>query len=112
MCRDSHPGTYRVTTLNTELGATVSELETASVDGFLHLDVHLARDRDSRDLSVMSRNQSGRSAGMTMVSIIIPCYVKTPQQAALLDETLSTVDRQTVADYEAIVVDPLACRPK
>ena len=42
---------------------------------------------------------------MTLVSIIIPCYVKTAKQAELLEETLSTVDGQTITDYEVIVVD-------
>jgi glycosyltransferase involved in cell wall biosynthesis len=42
---------------------------------------------------------------MTPVSIITPCYVTTPTQAELLDETLSTVDAQTFSDYEIIVVD-------
>ena len=40
-----------------------------------------------------------------LVSIIIPAFLATPEQAALLDETLSTVDTQTVRDYEVIVVD-------
>lgn len=40
-----------------------------------------------------------------LVSIVIPAYVASPQQAELLDETLHTVDRQTCADYEVVVVD-------
>jgi glycosyltransferase involved in cell wall biosynthesis len=39
------------------------------------------------------------------VSIVIPCYVCTAAQAALLDETLRTVDAQTCRDYEVVVVD-------
>ena len=40
-----------------------------------------------------------------LVSIIVPAYVATPAQAALLDETLGTVDAQTCGDYEVVVVD-------
>jgi glycosyltransferase involved in cell wall biosynthesis len=40
-----------------------------------------------------------------LVSIVIPCYVTTPAQADLLDETLRTVDAQTCRDYEVVVVD-------
>lgn len=40
-----------------------------------------------------------------LVSIIIPCYVTSPAQQELLDETLYTVGTQTCRDYEAIVVD-------
>jgi glycosyltransferase involved in cell wall biosynthesis len=40
-----------------------------------------------------------------LVSVIVPCYVSTPRQAALLDETLGTVDAQTCRDYEVVVVD-------
>jgi glycosyltransferase involved in cell wall biosynthesis len=39
------------------------------------------------------------------VSIVIPFYGKARDQLALLDETLGTVDQQTFADYEVIVVD-------
>lgn len=39
------------------------------------------------------------------VSLVIPAFISTPLQAQLLDETLCTVDRQTVQDYEVIVVD-------
>jgi glycosyltransferase involved in cell wall biosynthesis len=49
-----------------------------------------------------------------MVSIVIPCFVATAHQAALLDETLASVDAQTHADYEIIVVDdgsPVAVSP-
>jgi len=40
-----------------------------------------------------------------LVSIVMPCYVTTPEQAALLDETLHTVAAQTCRDYEVVVVD-------
>jgi glycosyltransferase involved in cell wall biosynthesis len=40
-----------------------------------------------------------------LVSIVVPCRIGTQGQAELLDETLRTVDSQTVADYEVIVVD-------
>ena len=39
------------------------------------------------------------------VSIIIPAFIATPEQSALLDETLCTVATQTCGDYEVIVVD-------
>jgi GT2 family glycosyltransferase len=39
------------------------------------------------------------------VSIVIAAYVATARQAQLLDETLRTVDAQTVRDFECIVVD-------
>jgi glycosyltransferase involved in cell wall biosynthesis len=42
---------------------------------------------------------------MPLVSIVIPCYVATPKQAELLDETLHTVAAQTCRDFETIVVD-------
>ncbi|HZG42556.1 MAG TPA: glycosyltransferase family A protein, partial [Longimicrobium sp.] len=42
---------------------------------------------------------------MPLVSIVIPCYVATPKQAELLDETLHTVAAQTCRDYEIVVVD-------
>ncbi len=41
----------------------------------------------------------------SLVSIIIPVYVTTTAQAALLEQTLATVDRQTHASRETIVVD-------
>lgn len=40
-----------------------------------------------------------------LVSVIVPCYVASAEQAELLDETLTTVDAQTYAEYEVIVVD-------
>ncbi len=40
-----------------------------------------------------------------LVSIVVPCRIDTRRQAELLDETLQTVDAQTVADYEVVVVD-------
>jgi glycosyltransferase involved in cell wall biosynthesis len=43
--------------------------------------------------------------GAPLVSIVVPCYLTTPAQVALLDETLRTVDAQTVQDYEVVVVD-------
>jgi glycosyltransferase involved in cell wall biosynthesis len=51
---------------------------------------------------------------MPLVSIILPCYLSSQAQGALLDETLSTVDAQTIGDYEVIVVDdgsPVAAAP-
>jgi glycosyltransferase involved in cell wall biosynthesis len=42
---------------------------------------------------------------MPLVSIIVPCRLSSRAQAALLDETLSTVDAQTIDDYEVIVID-------
>ena len=39
------------------------------------------------------------------VSLIVPAFIATAAQAALLDETLATVRSQTCADYELIVVD-------
>jgi glycosyltransferase involved in cell wall biosynthesis len=49
-----------------------------------------------------------------LVSIVVPCYLATGSQAALLDETLGTVAQQTCSDYEVIVVDdgsPVAAAP-
>jgi glycosyltransferase involved in cell wall biosynthesis len=40
-----------------------------------------------------------------LVSIVMPCYVTTPEQGELLDETLCTVATQTCRDSEVIVVD-------
>ena len=40
-----------------------------------------------------------------LVSIVLPAFIASPQQAGLLDETLATVDRQHCTDYEVIVVD-------
>ena len=40
-----------------------------------------------------------------LVSIIIPVYVTSPGQAALLEETLATVQRQRYSALETIVVD-------
>jgi glycosyltransferase involved in cell wall biosynthesis len=42
---------------------------------------------------------------LPLVSIVVPCRIATPVHAELLDETLRTVDAQTVADYEVVVVD-------
>ncbi len=39
------------------------------------------------------------------VSIIIPAYITSAAQAALLDETLQTATAQTLPDHEVIVVD-------
>jgi glycosyltransferase involved in cell wall biosynthesis len=40
-----------------------------------------------------------------LVSVVVPCFLATPAQAALLDETLGTVDAQTCRDYEVVLVD-------
>jgi glycosyltransferase involved in cell wall biosynthesis len=40
-----------------------------------------------------------------LVSIVLPCFIATRQQADLLEETLDTVEEQTCADYEVIAVD-------
>jgi glycosyltransferase involved in cell wall biosynthesis len=40
-----------------------------------------------------------------LVSIVIPCFLGTPAQAQLLEETLQTVSAQTCQDYEVILVD-------
>jgi glycosyltransferase involved in cell wall biosynthesis len=40
-----------------------------------------------------------------LVSIVMPCYVATPRQAELLDETLHTVAAQTCRDFEIVMVD-------
>ena len=45
------------------------------------------------------------TAASPLVSIIIPVYITTPAQAALLEETLGTVARQTYENYEVLVVD-------
>jgi glycosyltransferase involved in cell wall biosynthesis len=39
------------------------------------------------------------------VSIVVPAFVATEAQAALLEETLRTIRAQTCADYEVIIVD-------
>ena len=40
-----------------------------------------------------------------LVSIIVPCFIRSSRDATLLDETLTTVDAQTWRHYEVIVVD-------
>jgi glycosyltransferase involved in cell wall biosynthesis len=46
------------------------------------------------------------SAGTApLVSIVIPCYMGSPAQAALLDETLRSVEAQSCRDYEVVAVD-------
>jgi cellulose synthase/poly-beta-1,6-N-acetylglucosamine synthase-like glycosyltransferase len=40
-----------------------------------------------------------------LVSIVVPVYITSAQQASLLAETLDTVDRQTCPSYEVILVD-------
>src|SRR4051794_34526341 len=40
-----------------------------------------------------------------LVAIIIPCHLRTLQEAALLDETLRSVDAQSCTHYELIVID-------
>lgn len=50
----------------------------------------------------------------SLVSIVVPVFVHTAHQAALLDETLASVDAQICRNYELIVVDdgsPLAVAP-
>ncbi len=39
------------------------------------------------------------------VSVVLPCYITSEAQLALLDETLSTVDAQSCCDCEVIVID-------
>ena len=48
---------------------------------------------------------AGRVRADPLVSIIIPAYVTTLAQAALLEETLATVEGQTYPSHETIVVD-------
>jgi len=45
------------------------------------------------------------SASPPLVSIIVPCYIASPRQAELLDETLCTVAAQTCRDFEVVLVD-------
>jgi glycosyltransferase involved in cell wall biosynthesis len=45
------------------------------------------------------------SVSTPLVSIIVPCYARSAADAALLHETLSTVDAQSWPHYEVIVVD-------
>lgn len=40
-----------------------------------------------------------------LVSIVVPCFIRTEREAALLDETLGTVDAQTCRDHDVVVVD-------
>jgi glycosyltransferase involved in cell wall biosynthesis len=40
-----------------------------------------------------------------LVSVIVPCFLRSEQQAGLLDETLATVDAQSHIPYEVVVVD-------
>lgn len=44
-------------------------------------------------------------AALPLVSVIVPCHVANEAQARLLDDTLATVDAQTLEDRELIVVD-------
>ena len=49
-----------------------------------------------------------------VVSIIIPCFIATPRQAELLEETLDSVEQQSFRDYEVVIVDdgsPIDVRP-
>ena len=49
-----------------------------------------------------------------LVSIVVPCLLRRPHEAQLLDETLETVDRQTWTGCEVVVVDdgsPLPAEP-
>jgi glycosyltransferase involved in cell wall biosynthesis len=51
------------------------------------------------------------AAAQPLVSIVIPAYIATPHQAALLAETLDTVAGQGCQDFETVIVDdgsPLA----
>jgi glycosyltransferase involved in cell wall biosynthesis len=52
-----------------------------------------------------SERRCGGRVTTPLVSIVIPAYVTTAEQAHLLDETLATVDQQTHPHYETIVVD-------
>jgi hypothetical protein len=40
-----------------------------------------------------------------LVSVIVPCFVRSKHDVRLLEETLSSVSRQTCDDHEVIVVD-------
>jgi GT2 family glycosyltransferase len=55
------------------------------------------------------------AAHMTpVVSIVIPCFIGTPRQAKLLEETLASVEQQSFRDYEVLIVDdgsPIEVRP-
>jgi glycosyltransferase involved in cell wall biosynthesis len=46
-----------------------------------------------------------RSDPAPLVSIVVPCYVASPRQGELLDETLRTVAAQSCRSYEIVVVD-------
>lgn len=52
-----------------------------------------------------ARDLHAGATSVPLVSIIVPFFGSTPAQAALLDETLSTVDAQTCSDYEVIIID-------
>jgi glycosyltransferase involved in cell wall biosynthesis len=59
-----------------------------------------------RDGAVVLHDARDRAAAAPpLVSIVVPSYISTPAQAALLDETLHTVAAQTCRDYEIVVVD-------
>jgi hypothetical protein len=45
------------------------------------------------------------STDAPLVSLVVPCFASTPHALALLDETLATVDAQSVAEREVLVVD-------
>jgi glycosyltransferase involved in cell wall biosynthesis len=40
-----------------------------------------------------------------LVSIVVPCFIRSAADAALLDETLASIDSQTWRQYEVIAVD-------
>src|SRR4051794_30209791 len=40
-----------------------------------------------------------------IVSVVIPCHLTTPRQAAFLTEALASVAMQTCPDYEVVLVD-------
>ena len=68
-------------------------------------------DRKTEELCVPP---SSAPSALPLVSIVMPCHLATPAQAALLDETLQTVLAQTCQDYEVILVDdgsPLPVAP-
>jgi glycosyltransferase involved in cell wall biosynthesis len=58
--------------------------------------------------------QGGRLSPAAGISVVVPCLLRTPDDARLLHDTLASVDAQTVAPLEVLVVDdggPLEAAP-